>query len=94
MQRRFHQLGADVVREPPCSGGSACVHASTAASIFSYGPSGAHKLWIPSKSSTNFGFRFLFVLILSVELSLMLRIDALYGKSNKGTVNLLIYDRS
>ena len=90
MQRRLHQPDADVVRPVSCFGSPTHAHAyaSSAASITSYGPSGAHGL-CKRRPSTDLRLRLLFTLILSVELSLMLRIDALYGKSRKGTAVLL-----
>ena len=90
MQHRLHQLDANVVRPQavPCFSPPTHAHASSAASITSYGPSGAHGL-CKRRPSTDLRLRLLFTLILSVELSLMLRIDALYGKSRKGTAALL-----
>ena len=44
MQRCLHQLDANVVRAAPCFNSPTCAHASSAASITSYGPSGAHGL--------------------------------------------------
>ena len=91
MQRCLHQLDANVVRAAPCFSSPTCAHASSAASITSYGPSGAHGL-CKRRPSTDLRLRLLFTLILSVELSLMLRVDALYGRSRTSQCSSLVCD--